>query len=228
MDDTQKSCNVSNVRNVYNSWNVHHEVVYQWSTLRFPPLLWWDRVRGLTSSTHVSPIYSLVTDRRFHRYLARILPRRLRSFCKHSSPHLAIKVYGPDKKSMTDDGMPPGSLSLRSQAYHLYMKTIPLSLSSTWVFSLKPLNLLSPPSGRVCIVKLLRAGLLTWMRESMGGFFRLVFYFLNVLLWVCTFQSRSADSFWSHIRNHNLRLLLSLLLLYSPCPSYPALLRAWW
>ena len=46
----------------------------------------------------LAPIYLLVTDRRFNRYLAGILPRRLRSFCKHFSPHPI--VTGRDKKSI--------------------------------------------------------------------------------------------------------------------------------
>ena len=66
--------------------------------LRFPPLLLMgSSYIGLTSSTHVlAPIYSLVIDRRFHRYLTRILPRRLRSFCKHPSLHPIpiIMVHG--------------------------------------------------------------------------------------------------------------------------------------
>ena len=69
-------------------------------------------------------------------------------------------------------------------------------------------------------VKLFHAGLLlvtwTWIK---GASFNSSFSFLHVYSELCTPQSRSTDSFWNHI------LLLSLLLLYPPCPPTPRCLE---
>lgn len=112
------------------------------------------------------------------------------------------------------------------QALSLFVLIISLNIFEVYLLhgfsSLKPLaffQVLRRLAG-VCIVEALSCWF-TNVKVNQKGLLSIRLFLLEGLLWVCTLQSRSADSFWSHVRNHILRLLLLPLLLYSPCPPIP-------
>ena len=141
-------------------------------------------------------------------------------------PFIIVQFHDCDKKSMADDGMPPGSLSLRS--YHLYMKSLPLTLSSTRVFFLHcsrwPSFFKFSAVWPCVLLKLIREeGLLTWTWIKKGPSFDSSFpswryaHFNHVQL--------TASGLIYGIIILSLRLLPLPLLLYSPCPLTPRCLE---
>lgn len=93
MDDTQKTCTVSNVQNNITAQTLTISMAIDNVALSAASLM---GSSYRTPNQLMSRSDSLTC--RFHRYLARILPRRLRSFCKHPSPHPIIIVHCRDKK----------------------------------------------------------------------------------------------------------------------------------
>ena len=191
---------------------------YQWPTLLFPLLLWWDWVIGLTSSTHVflrfthlSPMHDFIG------ILARILPRRLRSFCKtsFSSSHYHSSWSWIIKKAW--------QMMVCLQALSVFSSFLSsLHENNTFEFifymgfsSLKPLTFFLRRLV-VCIVKLFRAGLLNLNVNEWCFFLLFVFLLEGFYSEYAHVNRRQLTASGSHIRNYILRLWL--LLTMPPAP----------